>query len=690
MSDLCIDGCGDIADDIYGQWPLEGHTIALWNGRETALIQKRDEKYNRILEIIHTERTQDPLSLKGRKIEHIFLEDESEKTLENMLEEYDCVFDVTTEHVEDAKSLKAHLKRAGKEIKKGLEKTAKAVKKVAKKTAELIKKTIDAIAHGTKKAAEKVEKFVKDHKKETLIAVATLAAIAGAFIVSGALGSAATAAGGAASGGGSKKREDEEDGKNPAPASPPSNPPPLPDWINELVKSTSSELFLNHPPETSLADAKKQAHDAWDLFNRLQLETENDLASLKKYESQFNPCSKATETILNTVLNDARFDASKASLISRSWPEIVKAGHEKIDHAFAALSAHYQTTATPPTQAIPSFEERIHMSLEIIRQGMNDPKLLNPNLPIDAFFKENQKKCENTENSQTVAEFFETLEDTLKVDGRVDKTLDLHPFLKFVPNPFDPSFTLAGSLVKSLPPLIPLSETQPSSYFETEGIKRKDMMITFIPGMANTFEDAKRNLNHLKQLSGSDLCIEGIYNHTNGTIVDLAEIFFLNYPGYSPNTQNLLGQKWMDFHERNKDDPDAKILHFCHSQGAIHTRNTLKGLPQEIRDRVIVVAIAPAVVISDEMCYKSFNYASKKDIVHRGEDVIAMIGFAIQDASTEDAVMLQQQRLETHRRNKAQLILLDPHKGATGIDHEFLSQTFVHRIIQRLKEYLKE
>lgn len=682
MSDMSIDGCDEITDSVYGQWPLEVNPTTLWNGREVTVIQKRDERYDKILEIIHAELTQEPPSLEDRQIWQLL-----DKTLEELLEENDCFFDLTKGNIENAKSFIEHLKRAAKEVKKGLEKAAKTLKKLAEKTAEVVKKAIHAIAHGTKKAEEKVEKFVKEHKKETLIAIAVLAAIAGAVLLSGTLGStAAAAAGGAASGGGSKKREDEEDGNGPAPSSPPSDPPSLPDWMTELVKSTAPD-FLNKPSETSLDDAKKQAHDAWDLFDRLKLETERDLASLKEFEPQFNPSSKAIETIFNSVLNEAQFEASKNSLISRGWPEVFRAGHEKIDHAFETYSAQFRATVAPQAQPI-SLVERIQMGLEIIRQGMTEPNLLNPNSPIDSFFNESQKKFGN---EQTITHFFEALGDTLKADSVIEKPTGPHPFLKYITSPFDPSFPpLTGIIAKSLPPLFPLSEPQPSRYFETEGIKRKDMMITCTFGMANTLEDAKKNLDHLKQLSNSDLCIEGIYNHTNGAIADLSEIFLLNYHGYSPNTQSLIRQKWIDFHVRNWDNPYAKILHFCSSQGAIHTKNALNGLPKVIRDRIIVIAIAPAVVISDELCYQSFNYASEKDIVHRGEDVmacIALLGAALHDEDTTGADTLRQQIADAYLSNKAQLILLKPHEGATGLDHEFISPTFDPYIGRHLDDY---
>ena len=222
-----------------------------------------------------------------------------------------------------------------------------------------------------------------------------------------------------------------------------------------------------------------------------------------------------------------------------------------------------------------------------------------------------------------------------------------------------------------------------SRYFETEGVKRNDMMITSVNGICNSFQDACANLNYIKKLSHSDLCIEGIYNHTNGPFADLAEVFLFNYLGYSPITQDLLAEKWIDFHERNKNNPNAKILHFCHSQGAIHTKNTLMKIPKEIRERIIVVAIAPAVIIPEELCYQSFNYASRKDIVHLGEDLIMQMTIN----SFVDNESFQREQSEIFQRHKATLILLEPQEGTDDIDHNFMSLTFYDPIEKRLHQY---
>ena len=156
----------------------------------------------------------------------------------------------------------------------------------------------------------------------------------------------------------------------------------------------------------------------------------------------------------------------------------------------------------------------------------------------------------------------------------------------------------------------------------------------------------------------------------------------MNYTGISPNTAGELQKNWTKFHEENKANPDLKYLQFCHSQGAIHTRNALGSCSEEIRNRVIVVAIAPAAIVPDELCYRSFNYASKKDIVHYGELLHA--------GALDTSEVGVSKNLARILENREQLILLDPHPDATGIDHEFESLTFREIIRDHIEVHLKQ
>jgi len=208
--------------------------------------------------------------------------------------------------------------------------------------------------------------------------------------------------------------------------------------------------------------------------------------------------------------------------------------------------------------------------------------------------------------------------------------------------------------------------------------KKSICCIGMINGMNTTDEFAKGHATYLKSFADQD--IERVYNRTHGPLVDLAEVFFLNYLGISPNTSKELKANWTAFHEKYKDNPKVKYEQFCHSQGAIQVKNALESVPKEIRDRIIVIAIAPAVVISKKLCYDSYNYASKKDIVYLGEQICF--------SDMLDGIPIKSTVVSLNQ--KKELILLDPHPDAKGIDHDFQSPTFKKRIKRHITDYLAQ
>lgn len=223
----------------------------------------------------------------------------------------------------------------------------------------------------------------------------------------------------------------------------------------------------------------------------------------------------------------------------------------------------------------------------------------------------------------------------------------------------------------------------PSCHIETEGIEYKFMRIGFINGMGNSYEDSMNSLRHIKTFVG-DMKIEGVYNNSNGIAVDLAEIFLLNYGGIAPVTSDLLIENWTRFHEENINNPEAKYLQFAHSMGTILTKDALMKAPQEIRDRIIVVSIGPAVVIPKELCYESIPFASGNDIVHFGENIFA---FVASGAMSND----DQQSLERYAKlieSKQQLTLLEQHPESEGMGHSFQDPTFDQPIGDNIAEYL--
>lgn len=222
-----------------------------------------------------------------------------------------------------------------------------------------------------------------------------------------------------------------------------------------------------------------------------------------------------------------------------------------------------------------------------------------------------------------------------------------------------------------------------SCHIETEGIKYSNLRIGFINGMDTTLEEALSHLEHIRQFTGG-MCVEGVYNHSNTAFIDGLEILALSYGGSAPVTSSLLLENWTRFHEENINNPDAKYLQFAHSMGAILTRDALAEAPQEIRDRIIVISIGPAVVIPKELCYESIPYAGKNDVVHLGENIFAYI---VSGAFSND----DQKSMERYAelvKGKQELVLLEQHPQSEGMGHSFQDPTFYKPIEDHVVNYL--
>jgi hypothetical protein len=218
-----------------------------------------------------------------------------------------------------------------------------------------------------------------------------------------------------------------------------------------------------------------------------------------------------------------------------------------------------------------------------------------------------------------------------------------------------------------------------SMVFITKGVKEKSLRIGGINGINGSLESAVKHAEYISQLA-QDRSIEWVYNHTNSVFVDTLEVATMNMIGFSPNTAKLLQENWSEFHFENRDHANAKYLQICHSQGAIHVKNALQQVSEEIRHRVIVLAIAPATIVSNDLCYESYNYASTSDVIPNLEVLLAdFIGPMGEERSDfqENVNLLQNQ-----------LIKLNPHPDANWIDHDFQSLTFKPQIKAHLEDYI--
>lgn len=204
------------------------------------------------------------------------------------------------------------------------------------------------------------------------------------------------------------------------------------------------------------------------------------------------------------------------------------------------------------------------------------------------------------------------------------------------------------------------------------------MDIAFMNGIANTMEDSLGHIAHLINLVPDiPVKIQLVYNNSNGLIRDAAEAVLFNFHGISTVAKDLR-EKWTKFHNRNQNYPYQKILHICHSAGALHTKIALQGLPEEIRNRVIVIAIAPATVIPKKLCYDSFNYCGAYDPIPQFEPAFRII---------EQHLSLFPLR-EHPFENREELIFIRPKEGTPKIGHDFRHPMYAPYLRLQIKAYL--
>ncbi len=473
---------------------------------------------------------------------------------------------------------------------------------------------------GVKKGAKKVAHFVKDHKKELLIAAAAVAVVAGGLVVAGALSGAAAADAAA-----NRRKDEDEPNSSKGTDSEPSAPPPEPDLTTPVITDHSSV----DPTIQSAISSHMQTLQA-------------SRSGVEPPELHLPILPTADRTIDNLT-------ASSGDLFSKPTSPTGIPGSSSISSALQTAWGAVQS------------------GLDMIGRSVTAPEMQDSASPLVLFSQEEMDKLKQNEKAQVM-------------NPSTEQKMTSSPKSGFA-SYLDTLKSSPGSFNRGNPgPFGTINQPVESICFHTEGTREVGTKITFINGIGNSFEDSFGSAQYIGSL-GSNVQIDGVYNKSNGAPFDLAEALLLNYQGYSPVTQDLLMKEWSDFHIENRDNPDAKILHFCHSQGAIHTYNALMRLPKEIRNRIIVVAIAPAKIVPEELCYQSYNYASKNDPVHLGEDLIAQYDASINESNRAEI-------LKAHTTRKTQLILLDPRSDAIGIDHGIQSPTFIPKIEEHIKDYI--
>ncbi len=128
--------------------------------------------------------------------------------------------------------------------------------------------------------------------------------------------------------------------------------------------------------------------------------------------------------------------------------------------------------------------------------------------------------------------------------------------------------------------------------------------ITHINGIQTDRDQAKENTRYLSG-KGGNVRVFGTHNSSSSLFIDLIECL-MGYCGVTTTPVRILQAQWCKQLAKG-----GTVLHFCHSQGAIHTKNALMTFPQELRERIMVVAIAPAAYISRDLCREVVHYRTE-------------------------------------------------------------------------------
>jgi RHS repeat-associated protein len=189
-----------------------------------------------------------------------------------------------------------------------------------------------------------------------------------------------------------------------------------------------------------------------------------------------------------------------------------------------------------------------------------------------------------------------------------------------------------------------------------------ELGIGFVNGIMNSLSEAYTSAKALSEM-GSDHFVNFVHNKSTGFVgSDIVRCFFeLYFYMKTEAVQNQIDRFRSYFATAG---PDAYYYHECHSEGAIVTRNALMRLPEEIRKRIIVLAIAPGAYIDEKYCYRVRHVVSTRDIV----PLLDVVGALCNQNTT---------------------VRVKPHADAPLFDHPLSSPTYVRFRREGLSNYME-
>jgi RHS repeat-associated protein len=195
----------------------------------------------------------------------------------------------------------------------------------------------------------------------------------------------------------------------------------------------------------------------------------------------------------------------------------------------------------------------------------------------------------------------------------------------------------------------------------------KSKMVVFVNGINTTHDEAKFHASLLSK-AGGGINVDYVYNPRHGLFFDFQECMVGRIGKETQPVRSLFSLLTSHLTENSENT----CLQIAHSQGAIHVKNVLLRMPEELRERITVMTIAPAAIITDDLCHKGYNYLSKGDLLP-----------FLCDKKVRDNVFNRSSDVS------ANIIWLDRAKGASWWDHSFQSPTYFPVLKEHVDNYLK-
>jgi hypothetical protein len=209
------------------------------------------------------------------------------------------------------------------------------------------------------------------------------------------------------------------------------------------------------------------------------------------------------------------------------------------------------------------------------------------------------------------------------------------------------------------------------SHSSTFSLGRKEpqsVRIGYVNGMLTTYDQSRFDAFALSDKVACGYNIHGVHAATTtDAITDVAEIL-LEMSGVLTPPVRLIHETWQKFFHEAKSD--QLFIQICTSKGAIHVKKALETFSDaSLRRRIVVFAIAPAILMPKESCLAAYHYIIPSDTVP----------YLITSYIPE-----MKSRIE---KQESDIIILQDHEDGT-ISHNIHGSSYMERIPKDISKYL--